>query len=62
MRNVERVALSMDEAASALGISRSMINKLIRRQEIRSVKAGTRTLIPVSAVSEYLDQTGIKGK
>jgi excisionase family DNA binding protein len=56
MRTVERVALSMDEAASALGISRSMVNKLIRRQELRSVKAGTRTLIPVSAVSEYLDQ------
>jgi excisionase family DNA binding protein len=59
---VERVALSMDEAASALGISRSMVNKLIWRQELRSVKAGTRTLIPVSAVYQYLDRTGIKGK
>ena len=56
MATIERVALSVDEAAKALGISRSMANKLIQRQEIRSVKAGTRTLIPVLAISEYLEQ------
>jgi excisionase family DNA binding protein len=39
-----------------LGISRSMGFKLIRRGELRSVKAGTRTLVPVSAVDEFIEQ------
>ena len=53
---VVRKALSVELAAQMLGISRSMGFKLIRRGELRSVKAGTRTLVPVAAVDEFIEQ------
>ena len=53
---VVRKALSVKLAAEMLGISRSMGFKLIRRGELRSIKAGTRTLVPVAAVDEFIEQ------
>ena len=53
---VVRKALSVEMAAQMLGISRSMGFKLIRNGELRSVKAGTRTLVPVAAVDEFIEQ------
>ena len=54
MQTIERAALSVKEAAERLGISRSMAFKLIKRGDLRSVKAGTRTLVPVAATDEFL--------
>ena len=53
---VVRKALSVEMAAEMLGISRSMGFKLIRLGALRRVKAGTRTLVPVSAVDEFIEQ------
>ena len=53
---VVRKALSVEMAAEMLGISRSMGFKLIRRGELRSIKAGTRTLVPAAAVDEIIKQ------
>jgi excisionase family DNA binding protein len=53
---VVRKALSVEMAAEMLGISRSMGFKLIRHGELRSIKAGTRTLVPVAAVDEFIEQ------
>ena len=53
---VVRKALSVEMAAQMLGISRSMGFKLIRLGELRSVKAGTRTLVPVAALDEFIEQ------
>jgi len=53
---VVRKALSVEMAAEMLGISRSMGFKLIRLGELRSVKAGIRTLVPVAAVDEFIEQ------
>ena len=53
---VVRKALSVEMAAEMLGIRRSMGFKLIRRGELRSIKAGTRTLVPVAAVDEFIEQ------
>ena len=53
---VVRKALSVEMAAEMLGISRSMVFKLIRNGELRSVKAGTRTLVPVAAIDEFIEQ------
>ena len=54
--DVVRKALSVEMAAEMLGISRSMGFKLISRGELRSIKAGTRTLVPVAAVDEFIEQ------
>ena len=53
---VVRKALSVEMAAQMLGISRSMGFKLIRSGELRSIKAGTRTLVPVAAVDEFIER------
>ena len=53
---VVRKALSVERVAELLGISRSMVFKLIRLGKLRSVKAGTRTLVPVAAVDEFIEQ------
>jgi len=53
---VVRKALSVEMAAEMLGISRSMVHKLIRRGELRSVKAGTRTLLTPVNVDEFIEQ------
>ena len=53
---VVRKALSVQMAAQMLGISRSMVHKLIRLGELRSVKAGTRTLVTVAAVDEFIEK------
>ncbi len=53
---VIRKALSVEKAAQMLSISRSMGFKLIRSGELRSVKAGTRRLVPVAAVDELIER------
>ena len=44
--------LSVDEAAAALGIGRSLTYELMARGDLRSVKAGRRRLVPSSAIAE----------
>ena len=46
--------LSVDEAARALGIGRSVLYGLIASGRVRSVKVGRRRLIPSSAVAGYI--------
>lgn len=48
----------VDEAAEALRMSRSMIYELIRSGRLRTVKQGRRRLVPVEALSEYVDALG----
>lgn len=51
---VPAVLYGVDEAASALRLSRSLIYELIRSGRLRSVKQGRRRLVPVSALEEYV--------
>lgn len=53
---IERKAFSVAIASAMLGISRSMGFKLISRGKLRSYKAGKRTLVPIAAVDEYIEQ------
>jgi excisionase family DNA binding protein len=53
--DVPAVAYRVDEAATALRLSRSGIYELIRSGKLRSVKQGRRRLIPVTALTEYLN-------
>ena len=48
--------LSVDAAADALGIRRSLAYQLIGSGAIRSVKVGRRRLVPASAVATYIGQ------
>jgi excisionase family DNA binding protein len=51
---VPAVLYGVDEAATALRLSRSLIYELIRSGRLRSVKQGRRRLVPVSALDEYV--------
>lgn len=46
--------LTVPEAAELLGISRSMIYKLMRRNGLRSLKLGRNRRIPRSAIQEFI--------
>ena len=56
--STERVALSVEEAAGRLGVSRSLIWKMVNQGTIRTVRAGHRVLVPVIAVEEFLSASG----
>ncbi|WP_271439758.1 helix-turn-helix domain-containing protein [Pontixanthobacter luteolus] len=42
------------EAVQVSGLSRSRIYEALRKQELRAIKAGRRTLIPVAELEAYL--------
>ncbi len=46
--------LSVDEAASALGLGRSLLYAELGAGRLRSVKCGRRRLIPAEAVTEFI--------
>jgi excisionase family DNA binding protein len=48
------LSFSVDEAARLLGLGRSNLFKLLESGEIRSVKVGTRRLVPHKALEEFL--------
>ena len=50
----EQVLYRIPEAMRLLGLSRSVIYKLISSGRLRSVKEGTTRLIPAEAIAEYV--------
>ena len=52
------VLYTVEEAAQALRMSRSVVYELIRSGQLRTVKVGRRRLVPVPAVGEYADALG----
>jgi excisionase family DNA binding protein len=54
-RTIPPVLYRVDEAAEALRLSRSVIYELIRSGRLRTVKEGRRRLVPVVALTEYVD-------
>ena len=49
-----RRAVSVEEAAIQLGVGRSLAWSLVREGKLRSVRAGHRVLVPLSALDEFL--------
>ncbi|MGY4644418.1 helix-turn-helix domain-containing protein [Cellulomonas sp. URHB0016] len=53
------VLYRVEEAAQALRLSRSITYELIRSGQLRTVKIGTRRLVPVQALVEYVASLGV---
>jgi len=51
---MERLAFSPDEVAESLGLSRELINDLIRTGELGSIKAGRRRIIGKHHLAQFL--------
>ncbi|RVX46038.1 excisionase family DNA binding protein [Nonomuraea polychroma] len=49
------LALSVEEAAAQLRVSRWTLYKFIRSGQLKSFKAGRRRLIPASALNDLVD-------
>lgn len=47
-------AYDKGQAAAAMSISRATVDRLISTGELRAKKIGTRVVIPVEAIDEYL--------
>jgi len=54
-RGQERLTLTVEEAAAALGISRSFAYEAVYRKEIPHVKIGRRILVPKAALQRMLE-------
>lgn len=52
------LALRIDDAAAAVGLSRSTLYKLIAANKLRTVKVAGRRLIPVSALRALITESG----
>lgn len=55
---VPAVVYRVEEAALALRLSRSVVYELIRSGRLRTVKQGSRRLVPVAALTEFVDSLG----
>ena len=50
----EDKGLSVSEAGKRIGVSKSTAWRLVQAGLLRSVRAGKRVIVPVSATNEYL--------
>jgi excisionase family DNA binding protein len=53
-------AYSAEDVCLMLSISRSLVFKLIRQGELKTFKAGTRTLIPIGEIDAFIKRGGSK--
>lgn len=51
-----------EKAAERLGVSPSMVRKLVVAHEIRFVRIGTAVAIPESALREYLERNAVSAR
>lgn len=62
MGTVTQLLLGVRESAEVLGISERMIKYELAGKRIRSLKVGSRRLIPVSALSQYIEDRMAEGR
>jgi len=58
---VTRSALSVEEAACALGIGRTYVFQLIKEGSLETLKLGRRRLVPVKAIDALLARMKARG-
>lgn len=47
---------SLDDAATALGVSRKHVQRLVNTGELDSLKSGARTLVVVASIDAYIER------
>jgi excisionase family DNA binding protein len=57
-RPAQRLTMSVEEAANALGISRTFAYEAVARGEIPCIRIGRRILVPVVALNQLLESAG----
>lgn len=55
LTTIERVTISVDEAAAMLGISRTSAYEYVRTGQLPAIRMGRRLLVPVKAINNLLD-------
>ena len=58
---LSRLAYGIEDAAAALGLSRSRLYELIAAGEIAACKVGKRTIIPATELTTFLDRHRVAG-
>ena len=53
--NVERLSYSVQEAASALGVSSRTVHEFVKDGNIAHFRMGTRVLIPADALRQFIE-------
>jgi excisionase family DNA binding protein len=53
---MEKLLLSPEEAAGALGVGRSRVYDLMRTRQLRSVRIGKSRRVPVSEIHAYVER------
>jgi excisionase family DNA binding protein len=53
---VERLCLSVPEAAATLGIGETTCRELIARRQLESISIGTRRLVPSAAIDRFVER------
>ncbi len=57
----ERLTLTVEEAATVLGVSRAFAYEAVRRGDIPAIKIGRRILVPKTALHRLLDSVNDEG-
>ena len=60
-KQIEPLSVSTSEAARLLGVSRPTIYELMQNGGLPWFKVGTRTLLPVSGLKEWVAEQTAKG-
>jgi len=53
--NVERLSYSVQEAASALGVSSRTVHEFVKDGNLAHFRMGTRVLIPADALRQFIE-------
>ena len=54
------LAVSVNEAARLLGVSRATIYRLVRKEKLRLLKVGTRSLVSMDCLRKFLESSNTR--
>ena len=58
---IEERLLTVPEACAKLRVSRWTLNRLMQSRQLRTIKIGSRRLVPASAIRKFIDQLARDG-